>query len=46
MPLWSPSAVAVAPSQGSAAYLLPSRRKRERSATPMGFARAFFEANR
>jgi hypothetical protein len=45
MPLYCPTAVAVAPTLGSAIHRMSSRNKNGRSATPAGFAQAFFEAN-
>lgn len=43
-PLWSPSSVAVVPVLGDVTTK-GSNNKNRRSATPQGFARAFFEAN-
>jgi hypothetical protein len=44
-PMFCPSAVKVLPTEGSKMHLMWSSQKNERSETPAGFARAFFEAN-
>ncbi len=47
MPLYAPTArLACAPTLGSKMHRMWSRQKAEKSETPKGFARAFFEANR
>ena len=44
-PILCPSAVSVAPTEGSKMHRMSGRDKNGRSATPPGFAKAFFEAN-
>jgi hypothetical protein len=46
MPMWSKQACKpVEPTEGSAVHLMWSHQKNERSKTPSGFAKAFYEAN-
>jgi len=46
VPILCPSAVAVEPTLGSKMHRMSSRNKNGRSMTPVGFSRAFFEANK